>query len=664
MPRVTVPGVGDVNFPDTMSPGEIKEAIEREILPLGSKSKQEGKQYAKESTTGPALLNAANGLTFGFGDEIAGGLNAAKEFVTGGDAGAGYRSGRDFVRGAVEQHRQDYPVASTVGNISGALLQAPMIPIKALGAGAGLLTRAATGAGYGAAFGAAQGAGDSETIDSMMADAAGGGIKGAAIGGALPVVGAAVSGASNMARPYLPSLPPALMTIADKMGLRFDGAISEQLALREIGKQMAREGKTGSQVTARLGKLGPEATLADATGLETLDTMANLPGKTRQAAANAIRQRQTSRADRMDQIPDSLAGTATKGDVIVRDLKTLQEEAAAPLYAEVDKLTVPITPALADIANRPVVRDAIQLARNTVANKGQAHVDAFDAAALDKNQMPLRFWDEVKRGLDDIIGAAKRGDTNKTSSTLGSALDVKRELVNELDTLTSKTGKAKDSPYYQARQAFAGPAATINAIEDGRKVLTMKDAEIAEWMFKAGQSEVEAFRLGAADALRDKIGTRGGINNLLNAPFDRSTRMMMKSVFGDENGYREAMKTILREGQLRKLESVNGGSATARRLANQEDVAGSVIEAATAAKTGDPFSIVRAGRSLAGRLGTPEVVRDDIGQMLLMKGGDKLRGKSRDELIRMIDEVAKSIAMGNSQAAAISGVLGGSIPLR
>lgn len=33
MPRVTITGIGDVNFPDTMSPDEIKAAIERDILP-------------------------------------------------------------------------------------------------------------------------------------------------------------------------------------------------------------------------------------------------------------------------------------------------------------------------------------------------------------------------------------------------------------------------------------------------------------------------------------------------------------------------------------------------------------------------------------------------------------------------------------------------------
>lgn len=673
MPRVNVEGFPPINFPDDMSPAEIKHIIETEILPQGSAMKQKGRDYAKTESTGPAVLNAIKGATFGWGDELAGVVAGISGLAEGLPYKTGYEAGRDYSRGAVEQHQKDYPLAAGIGNVSGAVGTAPLIPLKAVQGG--LATRALMGGGAGAGFGAVQGAGDSENIDRMMEDAAGGGISGAFIGGGLPVVGSVMGTAANAIGTRIPNgvketwnsgvkmLPPAIQSIADKLGLRFDGTMSEQLAFREIGKEMARQGKTGSQIAKELTALGPEARTADVVGLETLDTMANLPGKTRDAAKSAVRSRQISRPERLDAVADDMAGTSTKGKDIITDLTTTQEVNAGPLYAKVDEMSIPLTEKLMELTNRPAMKGAFQFAQTRVENKGAKFAEGFDRQMATKGTMPLRFWDDVKKGMDDVIQNVKTNPSNTQWGTADSAREVRAELVRELDKL-SKDPKTGRSVYADARDAFAGPAALKDMIEDGRKVFAMSESEIEKALFKASKSEVEAFRLGAADAWRDKIGTRGGISSVLAAPFERKTQMMLKSVFGDKEGFQRAMTMIENEGKMRALESVTGGSATARRLANQEDIAGSVIEAATAAKTGSFSGIARAGRSLAGRLGTPEVVRDEIGQMLLMQAGDKLRGKTRDEILTMIDEVAKSIAMGNSQAAAISGVLGGSIPLR
>lgn len=623
-------------IPEGTSPDEIEATWQRSKGP--SASRKEGRATGGGEQ---GALTALNGLTFGFGDEIAGGLNAARYAITGRDGAEGYQSGRDYVRGAVEQYKKDQPILGPVADISGSLLQSPLMVAKVAQA-PGAIRQLLSAMGIGAATGAAQGAGDAET----MGDVAGAAAQGGMIGG----VGAGV----------LHGGAKVMMGGTDQFLPRFSGTAASELAKRRLATSLVRDEATGDQVAARLSKLGDEGTIADAAGQNTrnlLDTLATLPGKTQNQTEKLIRNRQITRADRLDDIPNALGG-GRAGDDVLAALQEAKEKAAGPLYAKVDQITIPITGALADLADRPVVKAAIEQARVNVANKGQAYVDAFNKAAMDTNAMPLRFWDDVKKGLDDVIGGIKRGSSNTSGSTLQSASAVKRELVGELDKLTidPKTGS---SVYKEARDAFAGPAALQSAIEDGRGALTMHPREIAKTMDNMGASEREAFQLGAADAYREKIGARAGQTNMLNAPFDRNTRQQMQEIFGDTRKYREAMSTLLAEGELKKLERTGRGSQTAGREARMEDMTAGItedaIKAGSGAATGNIGAIVQAARSFGGRLGTPEVVRDEIGRLLM------LRGVPAKEQARALDEIIKSIEMGNSRAAAIQGVLGGSL---
>ncbi len=609
-----------------------------------SADREAGRKYAREGTTVPALLNAAGGLTFGFADEIAGGLRGGYEAATGGSFGEGYGKGRDFVRGAVEQHQRDYPVASTIGNVAGSLLQAPLGAVGAVGR-MGALGRAASTVGMGAGFGALQGAGDAESIAALPESMAQGAAVGGASAGVLSGLGAVAGAVGKQVGPRLPA---------------FGGAQAHQLALRQLGLALVRDEATGRTVLRRMDKLGPEAVIADAAGENArnlLDTMATLPGQTQNRAANLIHQRQVGRAGRMDAIPDALGGGA-KGDDILAMLATTKEEIAKPLYDKVNKISIQMTPELADLMDRPAMKSAMQYARTRVANEGGAATEQFAAALEQRGTMPLRFWDDVKKGLDDLYLDVKRGTlTAKEAGAQSDILKVKRALVSELDRLAPV--------YKEARDAFGGVAALETMIEEGRRALTMKPSEIKSILFRADASEVDAFRLGAADALREKIGTRAGQTNLLNAQFDRNTREQLNYIFGNQRGYRDAMSTILAEGQLKRLEKVGRGSQTAGREARMEDASVGVVtdaaNAAAAASGGSVTGMINAARSLGGRLGTPEVVRDEIGKMLMLRSGGSLRGTPTNEIIAKIDQAVQLMQRGYSQAAAVEAVLGANI---
>lgn len=647
MPRyeVTAPDGSryEVNAPEGASEADAVSYV-REQLASGRKIDSAAREAGRKAPgAAQGALTALSGLTFGFGDELAGAARGAYEAVTGGDFGEGYRSGRDYVRGAVENFPQEYGRGlGAVADLSGALLTAPVGAIGAVGR-MGAMGRAASTVGAGVGLGALQGAGSAETLADVPEGMAVGGALGGASAGALGVAGA---GLGAVARNVAPRLPTS-----------FGGAQAHQAALRQLGLALVRDDATGRTVLRRMAKLGPEARLADAAGentLNLLDTMATMPGKTQNAAQQMIRQRQIGRADRMDAIPDAL-GAGAKGDDILEMLATTKQELAGPLYAKVDQTIVPMTPALADLMERPALKSAMQYARTRVANEGGAAAESFAAALEQRGQMPLRFWDDVKKGLDDLYLDVKRGTlTAKEAGAQADVLKVKRQLVTELDRL---------APVYKdARDAFAGPAALEAAIEDGRRALTMKPSEIQAALFKADASEAEAFRLGAADALREKIGTRAGQTNLLNAPFDRNTRMQLKQIFGDQQGYRDAMKTILGEGVMKRAERVGRGSQTAGREARMEDSGLEFVtdaaNAATAASGGSVSGVLNAARSLGGRLRTPEVVRDEIGKMLMLRSGDTLRGTPTAEVVRKIDQAVELIRRGYTQEAAVEAVLG------
>ena len=60
------------------------------------------------------VLSALQGPTLGFLDEAAGVGSGVLSTLQGKGYPSGYESGRDYIRGAVKQHEEDYPIGSQV----------------------------------------------------------------------------------------------------------------------------------------------------------------------------------------------------------------------------------------------------------------------------------------------------------------------------------------------------------------------------------------------------------------------------------------------------------------------------------------------------------------------------------------------------------------------
>jgi hypothetical protein len=137
-----------------------------------------------------ALRGAAQGATFGFADEITGGLGALKDIAftdkTLSDFSDLYVKKRDESREAYRQAQEANPKTFTAGMIGGGVATS-LVPVvgaaTTVGRGATITGAAAKGALSGGLYGAGTSEGDS--LSDVAADTIKGGALGAAIGGAV-----------------------------------------------------------------------------------------------------------------------------------------------------------------------------------------------------------------------------------------------------------------------------------------------------------------------------------------------------------------------------------------------------------------------------------------------------------------------------------------------
>lgn len=595
-------------------------------------------QGAQLPNAARGFINAAQGPLFGFADELGAGVAAGIDRVTGRNPGMSYGDlytrYRDVARGASDQYQKDNPIVAPVGQVAASL---PLFGVtrafEQMLPAAGRMGVVRNAAITGGAMGALGGAGSAETVGDIPADAGLGAVTGAAMSGAMSGVGQGLGAVGNNVR------------------ARFSDKTAADLARERLATALVRDDSGTLQAAARLRKLGPEATLADAGGKNTrdlLDTMAIMPGRTGDRVETMIRGRQIGRPDR---IVEGASGLAA-GRQLPAELASLtqqQADNAGPIYNAIRSIPVAADSRLLRILQRPVLQDAIAQARVAAANADEVLPDIKAGEAV-----PMAAWDQIKRGLDDVIGLKKRGvdagtANNAAKSTLADAVRTKQELLAVLDDLVPD--------YRKAREAFSGPAALKDAMEEGRSLFAAKPLDLRTMLADMTASERDAFRVGAAQALRERVGTESGQTAILKFWKEPATRERLQAVFPDARTYRQFESALLGEGRLKLLEQVGRGSQTTPRQARLDDEAaaflGGAVDAGAALKTGNPASVLSSVRNLYGRTVMPVDVRDQIGGMLLTRGpqAQSLLG----DLSRYVDK-AQTRRAG---AAARSGLLGG-----
>ena len=580
-----------------------------------------------------------------------------------------YAQGRDIMRGAAESYEQEAPYKAAGGQLVASLPMVlgglPSTAVRSIGGAAlpaieaaapriapsiqaagrymtaapgagqvmGLGQRMAQAGGSGAGYGFVSGLGGSYEDDALdMLKEAG---KSALIGGSLGVG----------TQPVMSVLGAGGRQIVARSGMfpQSTGTYAQQKVAEALIRDVPDPLSPANALTraqARLLKLGPEARIADVGGKSTrnlLDVQATLPGKTANVAEQAILDRQSGRAGRLMTAADEALGTQNAQFLQTIDNFNAQRFAdSRPYYAAIDKAILQVDNSLTDVFNRSKgVQGASELLFQT--KTGQT----IDLSKLKYGeQVPMNVLDTLKQSLYDASQALRKTGNNSQANAYD---DVREKLVGVLEAKSPKVGN--QSAYTLAMKTWAGPSQMSDAAEVGRKAMTDDVLNLGQAMKGFTQSEIDAFRVGALQALRQKTGTEAGQTSLLKMWKEPATQDRLKAVF--ENDYKSFASAVAKEARLKALESTGRGSASAARFAGAADLdVAPLAQVAGAAASGSPSAIVTSAVNFARQTQTPEAVRNEIGRILL----------SRDpQQLTQLAEIVRKLNESRARAAGVAG---------
>jgi hypothetical protein len=569
---VEIPGVGEVEFPDSMSNDEIANVI---------KSGMQGSVMAAPVPFSPraeAVRSAAGGAAFGFADELEAALR------TGSISGQQYEELRNTLRAQQKQFQQDYPVTGTVTEFGGALA-APFGAFKALGRAAPAVQQAITGTtlpsqfargvATGSATGALTGAGTAET--DVGGKALETGVFGAAVGGTVPLV---LRGAGTVIKNVLTA-----SGIGDQPGA----------ASKMIMNRLQKDDLTPDEAQAALDdlrKIGvPNPVIADL-GKSLRDL--GYAGYVVPSAQKGITERFLE--DRLiDQPSDIVNGLVQKaglgknvsGYEYLNSLISNQQSAARQAYPKAYSKAIDARD-FRQYVDRPVFQQAYEEAVKRAGVKGNTLPDLEQIR--NAQFVPTDVLHQMKIGLDRIV----EGQTDITGKVTAYGRDVS-QVRKEFNDLI----KAKNPDYAKANAQFADSERIQSAFVTGQKYQRLDPKEALDKLKKMNDSEKESFRLGMMADVNERLSNfKGGdfSRQIFKSPKQKS---LMRYAFDDEAKFNEFNKYVTGlEEQSKTAKNIIRGSPTGERLATGESAAelGSLAQNyARGGLTGVAMDIARQG---------------------------------------------------------------------
>ena len=608
--------------------GEVYEANSPEEAYAKHDSAMAMRQGAQMSPVAQGALTAAQGATFNFADEMAGLINPRY---------------RDVVRGATQEFAQQNPMSAAGLELAGGLATAPFTGPLSLGRGVTTTGKILRTAGDLAAQGALSGAGAADEGDRLTG-AAQGAALGTAIGGGANVAGRMIR--SGIINPAMSRLPEgALGMVPETAGgynVRPDYARERLAELLERDAQArimtgVEPGQEAVMSAARLRKLGPEAPIAAAGGntLAEIDMLANLPGNAKRQLTMQQRRVAAGRGGAITETAERATGVTRSAEDELTDLAKRQADAAGPLYDKLRSATFPVDDELQSILGR--ARLDLGAAQRTATRRGEPQVSLRQLKQGD--QLPFAAADQLKRSLWDKAQAARRKGLNNEAADLDR---LRLDLVKKLDSLSPD--------YAKARETFAGFAELETAVDLGRSALSETSESLSKLTKEMTPSELEAFRVGAVDSLRQVAGSQAGQTRLLNMYKEPELQGKLRAIFG--NDFRKFQRMILSQEELKKLERAGGGSDTFKRLAQAKDQSDTfdLMQASQAAT--NPVGTLQLLQQKATQYGMPEQQRNKLARLLM------LRDQPAQNELQNMQEYMRRRAMGQALGRQTSGRIG------
>lgn len=479
----------------------------------------------------------------------------------------------DRIQKGSEAEKAANPILDTASQVTGAVAgTVPMVMAApaAFGAGGGgLLARTIASGASGAALGGADAAirsgGDVRNTVIGIFAGAGTGAAGPAVGKALGAGWQAIRDSS------------AAKAAAKAAGLN-------RRALFTLGRAVRDDGLDAASVGSRMNELGPDAMLMDlGPNLQRqAGALAATPGRGQEIVRSAIANRQAQAGPRVTQALDRVLGKPVDTFDVSNNWIKLRAANAKPAYQAAyeagDKAIW--SPELERLSSSPAVQRAMRGA--VTAWRDRAIADGFGAmnpgALVDRGgqlsflngKVPvfpnIQFWDYTKRILDDQVRAAYKAGQNQKGEALSS---LARMLRTDLDRMVPE--------YSAAREAYAGPSAIIDALEEGQQVFSkdITPGQLRSMLSEMTKGEREAYIQGGRAKLASIMGTAR--NDALKARqlFDQGfNKEKLATLVGPKRADRMLKSLDAETTFTRTRDVVTGNSETAARSAAMKEIAG------------------------------------------------------------------------------------------
>lgn len=583
--------------------------------------------------TGARFL--ARGATLGFADELAAAGNAAIGGLTGQPG-----TFRERFQQNVAQERARDAANDQANMLASVLMQGiggAAAPLPIWGGAASIPSAMMRGAGTGAAYGAAAGIGNaegtlSERLPAAVPSAAFGAGLGATVAPAMAGAGAVAGALSRAASPTARQAPAQRLMLRD---LERDAVTPDELLARAI--------QAGDAPVALADLAGPNV-------LGAAQAVARMPGEGQQMARNLLQQRGgAEQAERTRQaIRDAISGedfNASIGSVAAR-----RRAEAEPNYRAAYETPLPADPQLerflADPDVQRGVREGIDSARREALTNNQpfnladygVSIGDNGALALIPGATPTRLIDAAKRGLDVLEESARSGVGQATSQSREIA-NLRRALLDRVDAL--------NPAYAQARAAYAGDTALMEAAREGRRLTSMRPEDFdvtAEDLRRMTPSEREFFRIGVARGLTDRINAAPDnaeaqrIRQLFGSP---AIRERLRATFDNPEDFTRFSRVMEQEigiATTNRAIDPRGGSPTmplAQRERDLMNVPRGPAMASVAGTEASEFMLAPILRNLAG-IGGAGLAATNTGAQLSAMAARSAAERNATDLARML----------------------------
>lgn len=639
---------------------------------------------------------AAQGASFGFGDEVA--AAAAATFGTpegyfqpqGENWTDRYASARDKIRGELKYVKESNPKTYTAGEITGAVAPAMIAPqmygSTYIGSAPTMASAIGRSSGVGAiggglnAFGNAEGTPQQQALQTA-AGTAGGAIVGAAVP---PVVAGVQKGGQwvyNQARsipsvfgvgtreiaeeapvaaqsistqlppPQVPQAAPvapqtpltpraidAAESVRPPVTMQVNPA-QDSAAIQRIAKTLTDAGYTADQAREIIRIRGPEAMLADIGEPMTrlARTQKSAPGAAVNIATTALENRQLGQQGRLEQIAQKALGTKAglyeSDDALVSRL----EQEAAPLYQQAFENAKPVdlSPVMTSIDQQLAKMPAKSPIRAAIMRAREMLGETVDEKIGFKPYADLEMLHNAKMAIDDMLDAATK-DNSLGRTSKRAVLAVKNQLLDAMD---------QDNPAYkQGREIFSGVMTSREALQAGRQFLKEDAESLAGTMADLAIEDQKLFRAGALRALVDIIDNRPPDVSVVQQLRKTGLTKKLAELIPNAEDYKAFVQQLANERTFANTRAtVLGGSQTTEKLLDAMDQAGSIGGLVSDVATGDVRGVgARALDWLKQSLGPGEKVRADIAKRLLSNDPELI-----DETLRRVQLAQRLQALPN-----------------